>query len=55
MAGFFGIGQLKKGYQADFIVLSDDILNIPEDQIDKVRVDQTYISGQLKYERKNAL
>lgn len=55
MAGFFGIGQLKKGYQADFIVLSDDILNIPEDQIDKVHVVQTYISGQLKYERKRAL
>ena len=55
MAGFSGIGQLKKNYHADFIILSDDILAIPENQIDKVHVEQTYISGQLKYERKSAL
>ena len=40
----------KKGYD-----LSYDNLAIPENQIDKVHVEQTYISGQLKYERKSAL
>ena len=50
-AGFPDTGMLKAGYHADFAVLSDDILNIPADDIDKVRVVQTYIGGKCVYER----
>lgn len=39
------IGQLAVGYQADFIVLDRDILTIPIDEIDQVKVEQTYIGG----------
>lgn len=50
-AGFPDTGMLKPGYHADFAVLSDDILNIPAENIDKVKVVQTYIGGRCVYER----
>ena len=50
-AGFPDTGILKSGYHADFAVLSDDILNIPAEDIDKVKVVQTYIGGRCVYER----
>ncbi len=42
---------LAPGYHADFAVLSDDILNIPAEDIDKIKVIQTYVDGQCVYER----
>ena len=50
-AGFPDTGMLAPGYHADFAVLSDDILNIPPEDIDKIKVIQTYVDGQCVYER----
>lgn len=51
IAGFEKTGKLKEGYDADFIVLDRDILEIPEAQIDQVSVERTFISGECVYER----
>lgn len=50
-AGFKHLGQLKPGYKANFIVLSDDILEIAIDDMDKICVEQTYIRGEKVYQR----
>ena len=54
VAGFERIGQLKPGYSADFIVLNQDILNIPAEKIDGVLVEQTYISGEKRFDRNSS-
>lgn len=51
-AGIPEIGMLKNGYHADFAVLSDDILEVSSDDIDKISVAETYIDGDCVY-RKN--
>lgn len=51
VAGFRDVGVLKEGYMADFIVLDRDILEIPAEEIDQVRVDETWIGGEKVYER----
>ena len=51
-AGIPEIGMLKNGYHADFAVLSDDILEVSSDDIDKITVAETYIDGDCVY-RKN--
>lgn len=51
VSGLKGVGELKPGYQADFIVLSEDILTVSPEEIDKVNVEETYISGEKIYER----
>ena len=50
-AGFPDTGMLTAGYRADFVVLSDDILHVPSENIDKVKVVQTYIGGTCVYQR----
>lgn len=52
VAGFKEMGQLRKGFHADFIVLNDDILNIDSFDIDTVYVEQTYIDGEIVFERR---
>lgn len=47
------VGQLRVGYFADFIVLDQDILQIPADQIKDVKVEATYFNGKLVYNRTN--
>jgi hypothetical protein len=51
IAGIPGVGQLTVGYQADFIVLDQDILDISSDKIDDIRVEETYIGGNLVYKK----
>ena len=51
VAGFTDVGMLKEGYMADFIVLDRDILEVPAEEIDQVRVDETWIGGEKVYER----
>ena len=51
VAGFKNIGQLRAGYQADFIVLCDDLLSVPSEEIDKVCVAATYVGGEKVYEK----
>ncbi len=47
--GFSDTGILKAGYCADFIILDRDILNIPAEEIDHVKVKSTYIDGKEVY------
>lgn len=49
--GFTDVGILKQGYAADFIILDRDILDIPSDEIDQVKVLETWINGEKVYER----
>lgn len=51
IAGFERLGQLREGYKASFIVLSDDILAIDPEQIGTLRVEQTYINGACVFRR----
>ncbi len=51
MAGFDRLGQLKEGYKADFLILDQDILEVPAEQIDQVSVAETYIDGQCVYQK----
>lgn len=46
ITGLKNAGQLRAGYHADFAVLSEDILTVAPEDIDKVKVEQTYIDGQ---------
>lgn len=45
------IGKLAKDYRADFIVLDRDILEININEIDDVRVEETYMDGHLVYKK----
>ena len=49
--GFTDVGILKPGYVADFIILDRDILDIPSDEIDQIKVLETWINGEKVYER----
>lgn len=44
-------GQLAPGYYADFVILSDDIMRIPETEILDAEVIATYLGGAPIYER----
>ena len=50
-AGFPEQGVLAPGYRADFAVLDRDILAIPSEEIDQVKVAETYIGGECVYHR----
>ena len=43
------LGTLRVGLQADFVILSDDIMRIPSLDIPKVHVEQTWLGGKLGY------
>ena len=45
------LGSLERGKLADFIVLADDILTCPEDEIRRIEVERTYVGGKLVYQR----
>ncbi|HYF83288.1 MAG TPA: amidohydrolase [Clostridia bacterium] len=47
------LGKLKKGYLADFAVLSVDITEVAAEEILSTEVLATYISGKKVYEKKN--
>lgn len=49
--GIPNIGQLKEGFNADFIVLDRDIFNIPPEKIDETNVEETYINGEPVFRR----
>ncbi len=44
-------GSLTPGKYADFIVLSQNLLTIEEEQIPETVVEKTFVGGQLRYER----
>jgi len=45
-------GTLEPGKLADMIVLDEDILTVPDEQLLTLRIDRTYLGGKLVYERK---
>ncbi len=45
------VGSLEVGKEADFILLDRNIFDIPSDQINQVKVDETYLQGRLVYAR----
>jgi predicted amidohydrolase YtcJ len=44
-------GSLKPGKFADIVVLSKDILTIPEDEIPTAKVVYTIVAGKVRYKR----
>lgn len=52
-AGFMDrdAGMLRAGYLADFVVLSDDILQVPAEQLLRVKVVRTVVGGRESYVR----
>jgi predicted amidohydrolase YtcJ len=45
------LGQIAPGYWADLAVLSDNPLTVPPEALSAITVDQTWLGGQLAYER----
>jgi hypothetical protein len=46
-------GSLEPGKLADFIVLDQDILTCPVDEVKDIAVEQTYLGGRRVYQRRN--
>jgi predicted amidohydrolase YtcJ len=44
-------GSLSRGRLADFVVLSDDPLSVPQRQLDRIRVEATVVGGRVVYPR----
>lgn len=44
-------GSLKPGKYADMVVLSKDILTVPENEIPSAQVDYTIVAGKIRYKR----
>ncbi|MFQ5528349.1 MAG: amidohydrolase [Thermoanaerobaculia bacterium] len=44
-------GSIEVGKLADIVVLSDDIMTIPEDKIPEARADVTIVGGEVRFER----
>lgn len=42
-------GSLEVGKIADFVVLNQDVMNIPEDRILNIKVEQTFVAGKIVY------
>ena len=49
--GFHGIGRLKKGYQADFVILDRNIFQIDPEELDQTNVMAVYIGGNCVYQK----
>ncbi|WP_462378437.1 amidohydrolase family protein, partial [Emergencia timonensis] len=43
------LGSLEVGKQANFVILSDDVFTVPENEIKEIKVLETYIDGDCKY------
>ena len=44
-------GKIKEGYLADMVILNNDLMMIPEDQIMKAKVDYTIVGGKVVFKR----
>lgn len=49
------VGMIDNDYEGSFVVLDQDIFTIDTDEIDQVRVDETWIRGERVYRRRPAL
>lgn len=46
------VGQIARGYEADFNILTDDVFTVPADSIDQVKIAKFYLRGKCVFERK---
>ena len=44
------LGSLEPGKWADFVVLNGDFLGVPDDDIDTLHIDLTYVAGRVAYD-----
>ena len=44
-------GSLEIGKLADFVILSDDVLSVAPQAIDKIQIDQTVVGGRVVHSR----
>jgi predicted amidohydrolase YtcJ len=44
-------GMITKGYLADLVIMKDDLLTLPPDQIMKAKVDYTIVGGKIVFQR----
>ncbi len=44
-------GMIRKGYLADLVIMRDDLMTIPEDEIMQTKVDYTIVGGKVVYKR----
>ena len=44
-------GSLETGKLADIVILSQDILSIPEERIKDTKVEYTFVGGKIKYRK----
>ena len=50
ISGFNGLGEIREGFRACFLILSDDLFRVRAEDIGKVRPVKTYIDGKAVYE-----
>jgi hypothetical protein len=43
------VGMIGAGFEASFVVLDRDVFTVPADEIDQVRIMQTWIAGERVY------
>lgn len=51
LTGMPGLGRIAPGYEASFVVLSDDVFTVDQEKISRVQVEQTWLGGQRVYAR----
>ena len=47
-------GMIRAGYLADMVILNEDLMTIPHDQILRVKVDVTIVGGKVVFKREAA-
>jgi len=52
ICGLLSTGMIKQGYDADFVILTDDIFALEPMRIDSVKAEKTYIKGECVFDRK---
>ena len=45
-----GLGRIRPGFEASFVVLDRDVFTLPTEQLDTVEVSQTWLAGAKRYE-----
>jgi predicted amidohydrolase YtcJ len=44
-------GSIEKGKFADFVILDQDMMKVPENKIHALKVLRTYVNGELVYQK----
>lgn len=51
LAPLEGVGVIAPGFEGSFVVLDQDVLTVPTERIARTRVRQTWLAGELRYQR----